>query len=144
MTRFLAIGAVAWPLLLGGATYARAHHSAPWLTVATYLVSGRVCHQRPERSFHTAGAQWPVCARCSGLYLAAPFGAIAALLARTRGRPSIGWLAAWAVPTVATFVTEHAGLAGFNNMIRFVCALPLGAAVAWVIVRTAGLRSPIE
>lgn len=27
------------------------------------------CHQLPERSFHWKGRQFPVCARCTGVYL---------------------------------------------------------------------------
>jgi uncharacterized membrane protein len=138
VTRALVICAVTWPLLLGAATIASAHHAAPWLTGGTYLVCGRICHQRPERSFHNAGTQWPVCARCSGLYLGAPLAAIAAVMVRPRGRrPSLRWLALWAAPTAVTFVLEHAGVAPFNNAIRFAAALPLGAAIAWVIIRTA-------
>ena len=29
---------------------------------------GYICHQRPERSFHSAGVPLPVCARCTGLH----------------------------------------------------------------------------
>ena len=29
-----------------------------------------ICHRKPERSFHIKGYQFPVCARCTGFYLA--------------------------------------------------------------------------
>lgn len=139
MARFLVACAVAWPILLTAATAARIHHTAPWASSVTYLVAGQVCHQRPARSFHTAGVQWPVCGRCSGLYLAAPAGAIAALLAgrRRTSAPSMVWLAAAAVPTATTFVIEKAGIAALGSGMRFAAALPLGLALAWVLVRTA-------
>lgn len=139
MVRFLVAGAVAWPILLTAATAARIHHTAPWASSLTYIVAGQVCHQRPARSFHTAGVQWPVCGRCSGLYVAAPAGAIAALLVGRRrpSRPSVAWLAAAAAPTAITFVAEKAGLAAVGNGMRFAAALPLGLALAWVIVRAA-------
>ena len=139
MARFLVACAVAWPILLTAATEARIHHTAPWISTITYLVAGQVCHQRPARSFHTAGVKWPVCGRCSGLYLAAPFGAIAALIVARRRtlRPSLTWLAVAAVPTALTFVIEKGGIAAVGNGARFVSALPLGLALAWVIVRTA-------
>ena len=41
-----------------------------------YAVGWLICHQRPERSFHLAGAQLPVCARCLGLYAGGAAGAI--------------------------------------------------------------------
>ena len=77
LTKVLVAAAIAWPLVAGGAHWHRASHpeggQGPWATVV-YLAGGRICHQLPERSFHTHGVAWPVCARCSGLYLAAPFG----------------------------------------------------------------------
>ena len=69
MVKALAIAAVAWPLVLGGALVARAHDAAPAFVTAIYVAASRVCHQTPERSFHTGGVKWPVCGRCSGLYL---------------------------------------------------------------------------
>jgi uncharacterized membrane protein len=139
MARFLVACAVAWPILLTAATAARINHRAPWASTFTYLIAGQVCHQRPARSFHTDGVQWPVCGRCSGLYLAAPAGAIAALLAARRrtSRPSVAWLAAAAVPTAVSFAIEKAGIADVGNGLRFAAALPLGLALAWVVVRTA-------
>lgn len=139
MARLLVACALAWPVLLTGATAARIHHTAPWLSTITYLAAGRVCHQRDARSFHTNGVKWPVCGRCSGLYLAAPFGAIAALIVARRRtpRPSLTWLAEAALPTALTFIIEKGGIAAVGNGARFVSALPLGLALAWVIVRTA-------
>lgn len=35
-----------------------------------YMMSaGRFCHQRPERSFFFRGYQFPVCARCTGVFV---------------------------------------------------------------------------
>ncbi|MBU6997442.1 MAG: DUF2085 domain-containing protein [Theionarchaea archaeon] len=39
-----------------------------------YLFFSPVCHQLPQRSFHIAGHQLPVCARCTGIYLGALIG----------------------------------------------------------------------
>jgi uncharacterized membrane protein len=108
------------------------------------MSAGLVCHQRENRSFHVDGVKWPVCARCSGLYLAAPLGALIALaggrgLRRSRDLKA---LAVAALPTAATFVLEHGGLVSITSAERFIAALPLGAAVAWVVVRAA--RGPEE
>jgi hypothetical protein len=88
------------------------------VAVATYAVGARVCHQRPDRSFHVNAIQLPVCARCTGLYLGAVLGA-ACGMTRTRPRPMrVGTgvdarllLALAALPTAATFVLEWAGSA---------------------------------
>ena len=140
MARALIAATLLWPLLLAAGTYARARDRAPALAAAVYLAGSRICHQKPERTFHTHGTPWPVCGRCAGLYLGAPVGALAAWRPRRRrtdARPSVGWLIAAAVPTAVTFAVEHGGLAPMVTAPRFVAALPLGAAVSWVIVRVA-------
>ena len=120
---------------------------APWLETIVYVAGGVICHQNPARSFHTHGAQWPVCARCAGLYLLAPAGAIAAVIARRRvsRRRELRVLAIAAAPTIVTFILEHGGLTGMSSLTRFVAALPLGAVAAWVMVRAvAGPANAIE
>ena len=135
MAKVLVAASIIWPLALAGGWWARAHGGPAWADVATYVAAGRVCHQRPERSFHTAGVQWPVCGRCAGLYAAAPFGALASLFIRRRRTvPSVAWLAAAAVPTAITLVLEHSGLTAMSSIARFLAALSLGAAVAFFIV----------
>lgn len=106
-----------------------------------YESASRICHQKPERSFHVAGTQLPVCARCFGLYASGAAGAIGAwLLGRSRrGTPNPGHarllFAAAAVPTVATVGVEWLGLAQPSNLGRMVAAVPLGAVAGWVFVR---------
>jgi len=98
-----------------------------------------VCHQRASRSFHLWGVQLPVCARCTGLYAAAPLGAGWALAlaqgrAGRRRRTNRGRLVALAaVPTVVTLALEGLGGAWVSNLIRAIAALPLGGAAAWAV-----------
>jgi uncharacterized membrane protein len=110
----------------------------------TYALGSLVCHQRPERSFHVSAAQVPVCARCAGLYAGAAIGSVLAILAGWRPSPSMSrWravLLAAAVPTAATWIAEAAGVTEPSNTVRAVAALPLGTAVAWVVVHGAGGR----
>jgi uncharacterized membrane protein len=148
MARALAIAAIVWPLLLGAAVWQRAEGHAGVLSVLVYGAASQICHQKPERSFHTAGVQWPVCGRCSGLYLSAPIGAVLALLARRpRGRsPAYArWLVIASVPTFLTLGLEIAGLAAPSNLTRALAALPAGAVIAFVLVRlVAGRPQAIE
>ena len=140
MVKALIVGAMAWPMLLSGALAARVYEAAPAFSAVVYLAASRVCHQRPERSFHYYGVKWPVCGRCSGLYLG---GAVAAIVlagaARRRRRAPhlLVWLAAAAVPTAVTLGLEWLGLAAVTTTARFLSAVPLGALVLAVIVRTA-------
>jgi uncharacterized membrane protein len=141
--RTLAMAAIVWPMILGASVWARQSGRTPIWTTAVYAASSRICHQRPDRSFQTAGVQWPVCGRCAGLYLAAPIGAIAALVASRRRRSRLWQAGAWpmflvaAIPTALTLAIEWPGLGAPSNLTRALAALPLGAAIAFLIVRVA-------
>jgi uncharacterized membrane protein len=136
----LLLAMMAWPVSLAAAVAVRQAGAVPRWTSALYAVASRICHQRPERSFFTGAVQWPVCGRCSGLYLAAPFGAGLALLARRGGTDArrARWLAAVAsLPTLVTFVLEISGATHVPNLTRAAAAVPLGAAIGWLLMRAA-------
>ena len=122
----LAIGLLIWVVLL---------FAAPALL---FPIGHFICHQRPERSFFIGGQQLPVCARCTGLYLGAalaiPLGLIAAVAASSRSNRRILLVAA--LPTLITWTLEFAGIMTFSNVVRFVCALPLGFAASVLVLRT--------
>lgn len=152
--KLLTAASVAWPIVLASVVLARQHGQFPMWTLAIYAVCSNICHQIPARSFHLHGVQWPVCARCLGLYLAAPVGAFAALVAHdraVRGDARFWRVGSWpllivaAIPTAATLAIEWPGFGAPSNAARAVAALPLGAAVAFLVVRAAaGLREAIR
>jgi uncharacterized membrane protein len=134
--RFLAIaltvGAGLWVAAL---VIAAARDLAPFNGVV-YGLASLICHQRPERSFVLNGRQFPVCARCTGLYVAGALAAAAAWLgARRVPRSTRGFLMLAAIPTAATIPIEWLGLSPLSNVIRAGAALPLGAAAGWTFVR---------
>ena len=145
MSRVLAIGltiaAVAWAIVIVAAPVVwHIERIAAPLSVL-YAAASRICHQRPERSFFVAGAQMPVCARCSGLYLAGAVGALIGWTARRQPR-STALLVLAALPTAITFALEFVGIMHFSNIVRAVAALPLGIVAGYVFV--AILREPQE
>jgi uncharacterized membrane protein len=104
-----------------------------------------VCHRRPERSFASAGRRWPVCARCSGIYLAAGVTLVAGLAFRARlgGAPASTWRATFGaavVPVALTWALERTGAMAVPNLARALSGAPLGAALAAVVL--ANLRLP--
>ena len=131
----LTVAALVWLALLVLAPYVGREMAV------VYAFASGVCHQRPERSFHLAGVQLPVCARCLGLYAS---GALGAALAwpSTRGaqsaldpRQARLVFAAAAAPTIVTVGLEWLGLAYPSNAVRAMASLPLGGAAGWVFVR---------
>jgi uncharacterized membrane protein len=134
----LTCAAVAWLALVLTAPVAMSRGSLPVVTLAVYHAGSLVCHQRPERSFHLAGVQLPVCARCFGLYLAGASGLSVAW--RSRRRFCAGavraLLALAALPIVTTVALEWLGAIETSNLQRMLTGLPLGFAAGVVIVRS--------
>lgn len=108
---------------------------------ATYAAGSLVCHQLSDRSFKISHIKMPVCARCAGLYAAAPFGALVGILRAGRGRVFSARrlrvvLIAATFPTVMTVCGELIGLISPTNMVRSMFALPLGFTITWTLSRS--------
>ncbi len=138
------LGAAVWMFLLVAMPYVASHGQfagvGTVMAAATYATGALVCHQRPERSFGVWDTQMPVCARCAGLYAAAPLGAFLGMVgARRRRAPSAGRLRlllfAAALPTLMTVCGEVVGLVSPTNVVRAISALPLGLAITWTVCR---------
>jgi uncharacterized membrane protein len=114
-----------------------------FLAAFAYFAGSIVCHQIAERSLVTAGRQWPVCARCAGIYLGVAAGFAAWLMVRrvTAWRPETGGvirtLAIVAVPTAVSWVCGVSGIWDGTNAIRFMLAAPLGIAVGAIVAGVA-------
>jgi uncharacterized membrane protein len=119
-------------------------------TGAAYHVGSILCHQRADRSFYSGTVQWPVCARCAGLYMSAGLGALVMFVVRrrigraprlTRNHLLLLVLGA-AAPTAISWAAERTGLSATSNAWRATLAVPLGLAVsslvalAWYVART--------
>lgn len=146
------LAAASWAALLCGAPLLVSPASSDPAVVAAALVyrAGSVlCHQQHGRSFELDGTQLPVCARCTGLYAGGAAGAVLAwlgLLTRRRraAAPQLS-IDRWrilavvsALPMLAAWAGEHGLGVGVTNLVRFTTALPLGAAVAAIVVAWAG------
>jgi uncharacterized membrane protein len=144
-TRTLLAASLSWSIAIPAAP-ALAPSSAVGAAMAavTYGIGFLICHQRPERSFHLAGGQLPVCARCTGLYVGGACGVVAwlawwrrrdgALLAPTS---ALRALTLASIPTIATVITAAFGWWDPSNIGRAVTALPLGIAAGAVLTAVA-------
>lgn len=140
VTRLFLGASIAWFALLA----LTAADAVPfWLSSSVFGLSSYLCHQETDRSFHWGDAKWFVCARCLGLYAAAPAGALLALASGPRTLDRGGnllLLGLAGAPTAVSWLGEHALGWPMTNAVRFAAALPLGAAVAWVVARTLGVQ----
>jgi uncharacterized membrane protein len=143
LARALIIAALAWAaaIVLAPLALASGRAGVSLGAAGVYGAGARICHQRPARCFRIGDVPMPVCARCTGLYAGAAAAAPLALflasgssvLSSRRAR-RIAALAA--VPTLLTWGLEVAGLAHPSNTVRAVAGLPLGFAVAWLVLAT--------
>jgi uncharacterized membrane protein len=125
----------------------RAHASTlgTAIVVATYGVGSLVCHQLPERSYRLWSAQMPVCARCAGIYFGAAISAIGGRVAGAgAGRPEglryaspRVLLVLATLPSAITLVYEWTTGITPANTVRFAAGVPIGVAVAWLVVSAA-------
>jgi len=134
-------GAALWLAVIVSAPYLASSGRLAWLIVLIYQFGSLICHQRPERSFHLAGMQMPVCARCFGLYAAAAAGLLTAWVVRRSWTPSQVRLAlvAAALPIVLSVALEWAGAITSTNLFRTATGLPLGFVAGLVVI---GLLRP--
>ena len=116
------------------------------LVAFVFAVGGVICHQRPERSFFVDGHQFPVCARCTGLYLSAAVGLLGwiAFKIAFRWRPvafdprlAIRVITIAALPTAVSVATGVLGVWDGSNITRALLAIPLGAGAGAIVAAVA-------
>lgn len=107
-----------------------------------FAIGSRICHQIPERSFFWAGQQFPVCARCTGLYLSGAIGLAAWVGVKiARGwrpaaiepRTALRVVAIAAVPTALSLATGLTGVWDGSNLTRAMLAIPLGVSAGAIV-----------
>lgn len=84
------------------------------------------CHQRPERSFFIGSYQFPVCARCTGVFLGQS--AMLAMLLCGK-KPGVGLSAAMLLAMGADWFAQYAGICESTNPRRFITGILGGAGI---------------
>ena len=134
--RLLALGLTFAATIWAAAIFFAPHSGFPGVAAIVHGTGSVVCHQRAERSFHIAQVPMPVCARCTGLYVAGALGALLGWLGTprvpSRTRLLVGMMA---VPSAVTFGGEWLGVLQPGNALRAAAALPLGTCAGWLFVR---------
>jgi hypothetical protein len=141
------IAALVWAVALplsASSTIDNGSRMRSWTVASVYRLGAVVCHQRPERSYSTAGRIWPVCARCSGIYFGAALVALAGLLGGRRAGTGLldavnarSALAIGVAPSAATLIWEWTTGQAPGNTVRLLAGAPIGVAVMGVLVSAA-------
>jgi len=93
------------------------------------LISGLACHKRPDRSFYFRGKQFPVCARCTGVFI----GQISMILLLILGiKPS--WIVSFFLLGVMflDWFIQYIGLLESTNFRRLVTGITGGMGIVGV------------
>lgn len=111
-----------------------------WYNRASLCFGDGLCHQLPERSFFVADIIFPVCARCTGIYVGFTFVLIALLVHYRQTRPSRGLaLAAYVIIAVGVAgmawdgISSYASIRETSNLLRLVTGVGFGSALATVV-----------
>lgn len=110
-----------------------------------FAVGSSVCHQIPSHSYENAGIQFPLCARCSGLYLGS-FISLAYYLTQGKRKalPKRGFVLlliffflVWASDGINSFVTDFLNksiLYETTNMTRIVTGFGMGLVMSTALM----------
>src|SRR5947209_14201493 len=121
-------------LFLAPLALARGH---VFLAFSIYQAFHLICHQMPERSFHVAGHQLAVCARCTGIYAGFTAGVVFYPLARSIRKietPRRIWLLLAMLPMAVDFSLTFFGLWQNTHLSRLLTGALFGAVTALYIV----------
>ena len=104
-----------------------------------YSVLKGFCHRLPERSFFIFGKQFPVCARCLGIYSAFFFGVILFILKiftfeNLTGYSTILISCLLIFPTAIDGFTQLFGLRESNNFLRLTTGLLAGLGFSFMFI----------
>ena len=93
-------------------------------------ISKYICHKIPERSFFIRGKQFPVCARCTGIYI----GNIVAFVLFWFIIPPWWTVALLSVPILVDGIVQRIGLWHSTNLRRLITGILGGYSISTVAV----------
>lgn len=90
-----------------------------------------ICHQKPERSFFWKGKQFPVCARCTGIYL----GYLSFPLFNFELIALSSWISILlSLPTIIDGLTQAYFKRESNNVLRLLTGILAGVGLMALVV----------
>jgi uncharacterized membrane protein len=99
------------------------------------MLFAHVCHQLPEHSFKISSFTFPVCARCTGIYLGVFIGAIFSFFPRTtKIFKSRHIFAIFLSPILVDVITTKIHLCPYSLWIAFITGIIFGVSIFPIIV----------
>lgn len=99
-----------------------------------FLKGHIICHGLPERSFKIKGHQFPVCARCTGIYLGSFSVICLVVIFNPVFNPIIFFMGIlMVIPALIDGFTQYFNCRESNNNLRFITGLIAGVGMGIVI-----------
>ena len=96
-----------------------------------FLAMAFMCHQKPERSFHIRGKQFPICARCTGILVGYILGIIIACITRCANYLlPISFI----IPMITDGVVQLRLNRESNNSRRFITGILGGISIIYIFI----------
>lgn len=116
-------------------------HTPPGFDGKLQAIGYSVCHQIPSHSFQIGSDPFPICSRCSGMYLGVFSGVIILLLQRQRLMVPSKWqysffallIIAWIIDGGNSFLVNSLGVVPLyqpTNQLRFLTGFGMGLCIA--------------
>ncbi len=94
-----------------------------------YTLCSHICHQKPDRSLYIAGVQFPLCARCTGIYASMIFALIVIPV-----EEKIRYRTLYSALTMAVLVNCITFIPGYDSAtVRFIVGSALGTVLGFII-----------
>ena len=111
-----------------------------------FVIGAVICHQKPERSFFWGDQQFPVCARCTGLYVSGAIGLFGWWVVKlvkgwrpvpVRPERALRLIVIAALPTAVSLAAAAIGAWDGSNVTRALFAIPLGVSAGGIVAAVA-------
>ena len=96
-----------------------------------FLAIAFMCHQKPERSFHFKGKQFPLCARCTGILIGYFLGIIMACITQC---DNYLWLLICMVPMIVDGGIQLNFKKESNNFRRLITGILGGVGIVYLFI----------
>ncbi len=112
-------------------------NSNPFITriYPKLLITGnKVCHQLDDRSYHFGVRKFPVCARCTGIYIGQLLGIVLYFAYIPSLKPSLYLCLALAIPMIVDGITQLRSKYESTNNRRLITGLLFGYAIVTIAI----------
>lgn len=101
------------------------------MKIEKFLAIAFMCHQKPERSFHFKGKQFPLCARCTGILIGYLVGIVLACITKCS---NYLWMLLLVIPMIIDGSIQLVFKKESNNLRRLITGMFGGIGIIYMFI----------